>query len=58
MHIWPMSTNEPVLTAHLVIPGGSPGDGFLAAARTMLHDRFAIGHATLQVETGDQCDGC
>ncbi|USU06663.1 cation diffusion facilitator family transporter [Sphingomonadaceae bacterium OTU29LAMAA1] len=58
LHIWPMSTTEPVLTAHLVIPGGSPGDGFLAAARTMLHDRFAIGHATLQVETGDQCDGC
>ncbi len=58
LHIWPMSTTEPVLTAHLVIPSGSPGDGFLAAARTMLHDRFAIGHATLQVETGDQCDGC
>ena len=58
LHIWPMSTTEPMLTAHLVIPGGSPGDGFLAAARTMLHDRFAIGHATLQVETGDQCDGC
>ncbi len=58
LHIWPMSTTEPVLTAHLVIPGGSPSDGFLAAARTMLHDRFAIGHATLQVETGDQCDGC
>ncbi|USU13482.1 cation diffusion facilitator family transporter [Sphingomonadaceae bacterium OTU29THOMA1] len=58
LHIWPMSTTEPVLTAHLVIPGGSPGDGFLAAARTMLHNRFAIGHATLQVETGDQCDGC
>ena len=58
LHIWPMSTTEPVLTAHLVIPAGMPGDGFLAAARTMLHDRFGIGHATLQVETGGECAGC
>ena len=58
LHIWPMSTTEPVLTAHLVVPGGHPGDAFLASARTMLHDRFHIGHATLQVETGDDCAGC
>ncbi len=58
LHIWPMSTTEPVLTAHLVIPDGHPGDGFLVAARTMLHDRFAIGHATLQVEMGGDCAAC
>ena len=52
LHIWPMSTTEPVLTAHLVMPGGHPGDAFLSAARTMLHDRFGIGHATLQIESG------
>lgn len=55
LHIWPMSTTEPVLTAHLVIPAGAPGDGFLASARVMLHDRFGIGVATLQVETGGDC---
>ena len=58
LHIWPMSTTEPVLTAHLVIPGSYPGDAFLTTARGMLHDRFAIGHATLQVETGGDCGGC
>ena len=52
LHIWPMSTTEPVLTAHLVMPAGCPGDAFLADARAMLHDRFGIGHATIQVETG------
>ena len=56
LHIWPMSTTEPVLTAHLVMPGGHPGDHFLSDARTMLHDRFGIGHATLQVETGGDHD--
>ncbi len=54
LHIWPMSTTETVLTAHLVAPSGHPGDRFLADAQAMLHDRFGIGHATLQVETGDQ----
>ena len=58
LHIWPMSTTEPVLTAHLVVPGGYPGDAFLTAARAMLHERFGIGHATLQVETGGECESC
>lgn len=60
LHIWPMSTTEPVLTAHLVIPGGHPGDGFLAETRLMLRDRFGIGHATVQVETHNDagCEGC
>jgi cobalt-zinc-cadmium efflux system protein len=52
LHIWAMSTTEPVLTAHLVMPGGHPGDAFLSDARDMLAHRFGIGHATLQVETG------
>ncbi|MDQ2893644.1 MAG: cation diffusion facilitator family transporter [Pseudomonadota bacterium] len=51
LHIWPMSTTEPVLTAHLVMTAGHPGDGFLGEAGAMLHDRFGIGHATLQIET-------
>ena len=55
LHIWPMSTTEPVLTAHLVMPAGSPGDGFLRAAQDMLHHRFGIGHATMQVELGEAC---
>lgn len=58
LHIWPMSTTEPVLTAHLVMPGGAPGDAFLATAQSMLHDRFGIGHATLQVEAGGCEEGC
>ena len=58
LHIWPMSTTEPVLTAHLVVPDGHPGDPFLAGAREMLHDRFGIGHATLQLERGNDCIGC
>lgn len=60
LHIWPMSTTEPVLTAHLVMPAGTPGamggDAFLRAAEAMLRERFGIGHATLQVERGGACE--
>ena len=57
VHIWPMSTTETVLTAHLVMPRGHPGDQFLEDARDMLKGKFGIGHATLQVEIiGENCD--
>ena len=58
LHIWLMSTTEPVLTAHLVMPGGVPDDAFLRDAQAMLRETYGIGHATLQVERGEVADGC
>ncbi|MEL7502429.1 MAG: cation diffusion facilitator family transporter [Cyanobacteria bacterium J06554_6] len=58
LHIWPMSTTETALTAHLVMPAGSPGDGFLAQLAQQLKQSFGIGHVTVQVETDDQCRAC
>lgn len=56
VHIWPTSTTETALTAHLVVPGGHPGDAFLTTTATMLRDRFGIGHATLQIEQAEGGD--
>lgn len=53
LHVWAMSTAEVAMTAHLVMPAGSPGDAFLREAAEMLEHRFHIGHATLQIETTD-----
>ncbi len=50
LHIWPMSTTETALTAHIVMPGGHPGDAFLAGIAEDLHHHHGIGHATIQVE--------
>ena len=50
LHIWPMSTTETALTAHLVMPGGHPGDAFLCTLAHRLEHDFGIGHATIQVE--------
>ena len=55
LHIWPMSTTETALTAHLVIPGGHPGDGFLHDLAHDLEHDFGIGHATVQVEIDPEC---
>jgi cobalt-zinc-cadmium efflux system protein len=55
LHIWPMSTTETALTAHLVIPSGHPGDAFLHDLAERLHHEFGIGHATIQVETDAAC---
>jgi cobalt-zinc-cadmium efflux system protein len=52
LHIWAMSTTETALTAHLVAPGGHPGDGFMAQVCAELRERFHVHHATLQIETG------
>jgi cobalt-zinc-cadmium efflux system protein len=50
VHIWPVSTTETALTAHLLCPEGHPGDAFLCDAAHMLEHDFGIGHATLQIE--------
>lgn len=54
LHIWPMSTTETALTAHLVTPAGHPGDAFLADTCHELNHRFKIGHVTLQIEISDE----
>ena len=49
LHVWPLSTTETALTAHLVRADGG-GDEFLKGVCRELGTRFHIGHATLQVE--------
>jgi cobalt-zinc-cadmium efflux system protein len=53
LHIWPMSTTESALTAHLVMPGGHPGDSFLFDLQHRLAHDFGIDHTTVQIELGD-----
>ena len=57
LHIWGLSTTETALTAHLVCdPNAAPHSlDELAAA---LHDRFRIGHATIQIETETEAALC
>ena len=60
LHIWPMSTTETALTAHLVMPGGHPGDAILRKIAEELEHHHRIGHTTVQVEISreDCLGGC
>ncbi len=53
LHVWPVSTTETALTAHIV--RGDVGDdgALLASAQHRLEAVFGIQHATLQLETSD-----
>ena len=58
LHIWAMSTTETALTVHLVMPSGYPGDIFRNSVSDVLHERFKIGHSTIQIEINDSTHSC
>jgi cobalt-zinc-cadmium efflux system protein len=56
LHIWPMSTTQTALTAHLVRTTDRCDCELLEKAARDLHDRFAIEHTTIQFElAGHDC---
>jgi len=58
LHIWPMSTTETALTAHLQMSDPPETDEFLHYLASQLQQRFKIAHATFQIERGDQSYPC
>jgi cobalt-zinc-cadmium efflux system protein len=58
LHIWGMSTTETALTAHLVRPQAEVDDGLLHSVCAELRSRFAVHHATLQIENGAGAHPC
>lgn len=50
LHVWPLSTTETALTAHIVTARADYPDTLIESARTLLHDQFGIEHCTLQIE--------
>ena len=58
LHVWAMSTTDIALSAHLVMPGGYPGEAFIDGVANTLHERFEISHPTIQIETSQKNHGC
>ena len=57
LHIWGLSTTETALTVHLVCDGEA-NERKLHDVTHELRDRFGIGHATLQIESGSDAALC
>lgn len=57
LHIWPLSTTEVALTAHLVKKDPGLDNALLDRIREELHHDHGIAHSTLQLEAaGGDCD--
>ena len=57
LHVWTLTSDMEVASAHLVVGAGTDAHGVLDMARDVLQDRYGIAHATLQVEPDDH-QGC
>jgi cobalt-zinc-cadmium efflux system protein len=57
VHVWTLTSEMEVATAHLMVSVGTDSHAVLDQARHMLADRHGITHATLQVEPEDH-HGC
>lgn len=53
LHIWPMSTTDTALTAHMVMDEIPDSDEFLGEVAHVLDSRFSIKHPTIQMERAD-----
>jgi cobalt-zinc-cadmium efflux system protein len=50
LHVWTLTSDMDVATAHLMVGSSVDQHGVLDRARDLLRERYGIGHATLQVE--------
>ncbi len=57
LHVWTLTSDMDVLTAHVMVRSDADHHGVLDQARSLLADRHDIHHATLQVEPDDH-QGC
>jgi cobalt-zinc-cadmium efflux system protein len=58
LHVWTLTSDMEVATAHLQVRPGTDTHAVLDQARVLLHERHRLDHATLQVEPSDHrgCD--
>lgn len=58
LHVWSISPRNPALSVHLYKANDVVSHQILKTAQQILHERFAISHATIQVncDTVDCCD--
>jgi cobalt-zinc-cadmium efflux system protein len=57
LHVWTLTSDMEVATAHVMVATGTDPHAVLDQARSVLSDRHGLSHATLQVEPDDH-DGC
>ncbi|WP_262927418.1 phospholipase A [Phytohalomonas tamaricis] len=54
VHVWELSPQQKLVSAHLVVDPTVDRDALLVRAHRMLQERFGVAHATLQLEGTDE----
>lgn len=57
LHLWTLTSEMEVASAHIMVAAGTDSHGVLDQARLLLRERYHVAHATLQVEPDDH-EGC
>lgn len=57
LHVWTLTSEMEVASAHLMVREGTDSHAVLDQARSVLADRYSVHHATLQIEP-DTHEGC
>ncbi len=52
VHIWTITSGLEAMSGHVVVSNVSENQAVLDQLNTLLRERFQIGHATIQIETG------
>ena len=50
LHIWTITSGFPALSAHVIAESGVDHDRLLHDLEALIHERFDIGHTTLQID--------
>jgi cobalt-zinc-cadmium efflux system protein len=58
LHVWPLSTTETALTAHMIQAGSGEANALIEQAGSQVRERFGIGHCTFQVEIEESAGAC
>lgn len=58
LHVWPMSTSETAMTAHVGVCEGTRPQDLLPTIEQLMRDEFEIVHCTIQLEPPRMSDDC
>jgi cobalt-zinc-cadmium efflux system protein len=50
LHVWTLTSGNDAMSAHVVVSDTAPTDGVTRALHELVHERFGIDHATIQIE--------
>ena len=55
IHLWAITQKRQMITLHVKIAPEADGPDIVKAVKSLLHDRFGLDHATVEIEYNGKC---